>query len=78
MIKNQIIFYDRAVEELLEEFTITFKKIKLKLGMSPKTYKCFYLIDGKKIENLLDIPTDAKVVIASDKSYYQGVEFENL
>lgn len=36
--------------------------------MLPKNegYKRLFLLDGKRVRNLLDIPPDAKVLIASD------------
>ena len=36
------------------------------------------MLDGKRVRNLLDIPPDAKVLIASDQLSYQGVDFENV
>jgi hypothetical protein len=68
MIRNQINFYNRAVEEILEEFMIKFTKIYKKNGLMPKKdgYKRLFLLDGSRVKNLLDIPTDAKVLIASD------------
>ena len=37
-----------------------------------------FLLDGTRVNNLLDIPADAKVLIASDKEKYVGIEFEDV
>ena len=35
-------------------------------------------MDGTPVKNLLDIPKDAKVLIATDQNDYVGVEFEDV
>jgi hypothetical protein len=80
MIRNQVHFYHRAVEEILEETSICFAKIYKKHGFNPKKdgYNRLFLLDGTRVRNLLDIPKEATVLIASDRSEYMGVEFENV
>ena len=48
-------------------------------GLKPKETKIqkLFLLDGTPVNNLLDIPKEAVVLIASDQKEYIGVEFEN-
>jgi hypothetical protein len=41
-------------------------------------YSHLYLLDGKRINNLLDIPQDACVILISDKAEFKGIEMEDV
>lgn len=71
MLQTQIRFYDRAVSELIEEVSAHVYKVKIKTGVISKRQKktdhaYMFLLDGKRVVNLLDIPSDASVLIISD------------
>lgn len=78
MIRSQVHFYNRAVEELVEEANQCFEASYRSHKMQPKTFKNLFLLDGTRVRNLLDIPQDAKVLIASDIDKYIGIEFEDV
>lgn len=76
----QIKFYDRAVKEILEGFSISVFKGK-------KEFNHLFLLDGKKVNNILDIPSpgpgedlsnSASVLIASQSPIFQGVHFVDV
>jgi hypothetical protein len=48
--------------------------------LSPKEerYKKLFLLDGTPVNNLLDITNDVKVLIATDKNDFVGVQFEDV
>jgi hypothetical protein len=75
-----VVFYNRAVQEILEEFTTAFTKIYKKRGLKPKEdrYKKLFLLDGTPVNNLLDITNDVKVLIATDRNDFVGVQFEDV
>ena len=72
MLQTQIRFYDRAVNELIEEASTHIYKTKIKTGMiSKRTRKVdhgfMFLLDGKRVVNLLDVSSDSAVLIISEK-----------
>ena len=77
MIRSQVRIYNRAVEELVEDANQCFEASYSKLKMKPKHFCYLFLLDGTRVKNLLDIPSDAKILIASDKDKFIGVDFED-
>lgn len=72
MLQTQIRFYDRAVNELIEEASTHIYKTKIKNGMISKRTKkvdhaYMFLLDGRRVANLLDISSDSAVLIISEK-----------
>ena len=78
MMRAQKRFYNRAVDEILEETTLCFKKKFAQHKMKAKEFKSLYLLDGTRVTSLLDIPQEAKVLICSDQNRYLGIEFEDV
>jgi len=72
MLNTQIRFYDRAINELIEEASTHIYKTKIKTGMMSKRTKkvdhaYVFLLDGRRVANLLDISSDSAVLIISEK-----------
>jgi len=75
------LFYERAIDELLEEFSIAIQKAKKKRKIKeidPVQFTHLYELDGTKITSLLNINPETRILIASDKSHFLGVEFEDV
>lgn len=43
-----------------------------------KTFNYMFLLDGTRVKTILDIPSDAQVLIATEKPFFMGVEFEEV
>lgn len=41
-------------------------------------FNYIYLLDGTRVINLLDIPSDSTVILISDKHSFKGVDFEDV
>jgi hypothetical protein len=59
----QIEFYKRAVREVLSETTLAFQK-EHQLHQ-PIEMKSLFLLSGKKIDNILEVPKECKILVAS-------------
>ena len=62
---------------MTESIGLFLNKLRLKKGLPSKNYTTLFLLDGKQIVNLLDIPGDANVLVCTDLGEYKGVELED-
>ena len=71
----QIKFYQDAVQEILTETSIAFKReygVRYKVEM-----RSLFQLDGSRIQNILEIPKLCKMLVVSEENYFVGVSFED-
>jgi hypothetical protein len=78
MLEGQIKYFDRAVSELIETIGVHLNKFRDKKGLPNLKYSYLFLLDGKRVINLLDIPSDAAVLVCTDKDEIKGLDFEEM
>ena len=62
----QRIIYEKAVTELLDEVKLRFNPIPgIDFGRPKPPVRNLFLLNGTKVESLLDIPEDTIIMIAS-------------
>ena len=37
-----------------------------------------FLLNGRKIESLIEVPLTARIIVASPKKYFEGIEGKNF
>jgi len=78
MLEGQIHYFNRAVSELIETIGVHLNHCRDKKGLPNLQYSHLFLLDGKRVINLLDIPPDAAVLVCTDKDEFKGVDFEDV
>lgn len=74
MIESQIIFYERAYQELINNCNIQLNKGRVKSGKRETDYKYLFLTDGTRIANILHIPDDTVTMVVSDSREFKGIQ----
>lgn len=73
----QRIFYEQAARELIEEVKGRFTS-GASFNKEARPFKNLFLLNGTKIESLLDIPEDTIILIVSSDDFLHGVKFDKV
>ena len=73
----QRMFYEQAARQLIDEVRTRFK-VGISFNNKPKPLKNLFLLDGLRIDSLLDVPDDTVILIISSDEELQGVSFEKV
>jgi hypothetical protein len=41
-------------------------------------FNSLFLLNGKKVSSIADVPKDCKILITSERDKFQGVQFEDI